>query len=302
VVKHLENKNFVPVLMEGEKLYHYTSAVGLKGIVGKEFWVTESHFLNDRSEFQIGTETYFEILKKYISNTELVQRIIMDLSAEMERLDRIPKVGDRVAYSGDYVISFCLDEDSILMWSEYSDFLGYCIEFDFQKLLDSFKDVYFHGTVIYDKCEQMKYMEETFQEEFFNGIFGTDVLGWEDLDRLSDEQWQDFISDSSVICELYNMFFKKECFAGEREYRFIFSCMHDGGICPSAAKEKQYFRIKNEVYIPFVKQELRSLESLESVMVGPKNESDIAVKGLEYFFRNEKLDVKVKKSAVPLRY
>ena len=148
----------------------------------------------------------------------------------------------------------------------------------------------------------MKYMKETFEESFFDFILGPNVSSWEDLNQLTDAQWKDFINHSSIICLLYNMFFKRECFAGEKEYRFIFSCIHDGGLCREEDREKQYFRIKNQVYIPFVKQRLSSLDSLESVMVGPKNESDIAVKGLEYFFRNEKLDVKVKKSVVPLRY
>jgi len=296
------NENIVPVLEEGDKLYHYTSAAGLQGIVGKEFWVTESHFLNDRSEFQIGIETYLEMIKEYISNDELKNRIIKELKAEMERMYQVPEIGDRVAYYGEYVISFCLEEDSILMWSEYSDFMGYSMEFDFQKLLDSFSNVYFHGTVIYNKQEQMRYMKKTFEKEFFNGKLGSNVLTWEDLLHLNDEQWKDFINHSSVICMLFNMFFKKECFAGEKEYRFIFSCIHDGGLLKEEEWERQYFRIKNGVYIPFVKQQISSLKSLESVMVGPRNESDIAVKGLEYFFRNEKLNVKVKKSAIPLRY
>ena len=59
MTKHLGNENFVPILTEGDKLYHYTSAAGLKGIVEKEFWVTESHFLNDRSEFQNDKEACF---------------------------------------------------------------------------------------------------------------------------------------------------------------------------------------------------------------------------------------------------
>lgn len=32
-------------LEEGDTLYHYTSAEGLQGILGGEFWITESRFL-----------------------------------------------------------------------------------------------------------------------------------------------------------------------------------------------------------------------------------------------------------------
>ena len=35
---------------------------------------------------------------------------------------------------GSYVISFCTSGDSLLMWSEYSDFMGYCMEFEYGKI------------------------------------------------------------------------------------------------------------------------------------------------------------------------
>lgn len=44
---YIDEQIMIPVLSKGDKLYHYTSVAGLKGIVGKEFWITEAHFLND---------------------------------------------------------------------------------------------------------------------------------------------------------------------------------------------------------------------------------------------------------------
>lgn len=61
----------------------------------------------------------------------------------------------------------------------------------------------------------------------------------------------------------------------------VFFCIHDGGRVNDDGREEQYFRIKNEVMIPFVKKRLVSLEVLESVIIGPKNKSDIAEKGVQ---------------------
>lgn len=45
---------------EGDILYHYTSAEGLQGILGGEFWITESRFLNDITEFHIATDVFLK--------------------------------------------------------------------------------------------------------------------------------------------------------------------------------------------------------------------------------------------------
>lgn len=292
----------IPTLKEGDKIYHYTSAAGLQGILGKEFWITECHFLNDSSEFQVGTEVFIELLRNNISDSNMLDKMIADLQAELQELERMPKVGEKCAFAGEYVISFCKDEDSALMWSEYSDFKGYCMEFDFKELLNSFGEVYFHGAVVYNYQEQLQYVENTFTNQFFRDGIIDGIHNWEEINSIKDADYKVFIGHCAIICKLYNMFFKKACFEGEHEYRFIFSSIHDGGLIKDEMREKLYFRIKNEVYIPYIKKKVCSLSGLKSVLVGPKNKSDIAVKGLEYFLRNEKLDVVVKKSEMPLRY
>lgn len=300
---YIDKNIYIPVLSPGDKIYHYTSVAGLKGIVGKEFWVTEQHFLNDSTEFQIGTEVFVDVLKKHILNEKVLERFETRLREEMNEIYRMGRLEEELAFSGEYVISFCLDEDSTLMWSEYSDFMGYCMKFDFQKLLDSFPDRHiFHGKVVYDHEEQLQCIERTFENEIFKYPEFAYASSWEDLNHLKDTEIEDLVQYSSVICDIYNMFFKKSCFAGEYEYRFVFSCGHDGGKYRKEELVPLHFRIKDEVLIPYVKKSVSDLDSLEAVLVGPKNKSDIAVKGLEYFFRNEKLDIEVRKSAMPLRY
>ena len=137
-----------------------------------------------------------------------------------------------------------------------------------------------------------------------HNLLGSDPMKytWDELGNLTDENIENLCIHLSVIISAYNMFFKLGCFKGENEYRFIFFSIHDGGIIRDDDREKQYFRIKNEVLIPYIKKKLLNLDSLESVTIGQKNKSDIAEKGLQYFFRNMKRNVKVQKSQMPIRY
>ena len=104
------------------KIYHNSIAAGIKGITGGEFWVTESHFLNDSTEFTIGTDICMEILEKHMRNP---RRLLYakDLLMEQMRKYYREEQEDTVSGSaeGSYVISFCTNGDSLLMWSEYSD-------------------------------------------------------------------------------------------------------------------------------------------------------------------------------------
>lgn len=106
----------------------------------------------------------------------------------------------------------------------------------------------------------------------------------------------------SVICLLYNMFFKKECFAQEQEYRMVFLCVHKREHQVPENSIPVEYRIKDEVFIPFIRMKLGDISCLKSVCVGTKNTSDLAVKGLRHYFGSRDLEVHVRKSEIPLRY
>lgn len=296
----------IPVLQKGDKLYHYTSAAGLKGICEEEFWITESNFLNDSTEFHVATDIFCEVMDMHMQDREKCECMKKQVCDEIARLKHRGGMHEKVAYCGDYVISFSLDYDSTLMWSEYSDFLGYCMKFDFEKLLHSFpgcNHTIMHGKVIYNHDEQISLIEKAIEHQFLQWPTGFDYLNaWEDFDILTEQEIEDFYWMLAVVIEAYNVFFKLPCFEGEHEYRFVFSCGHDGGRYKPENLEKQYFRIKDEILIPYVRKRLSSLDALEGILIGPKNKSDIAVKGVECFLRNLRLDAKVEKSQMPLRY
>lgn len=301
----IDDTILIPVLEEGDKLYHYTSAAGFHGICNGEFWITESNFLNDFTEFHVATDVFCEVIDKHVTDKQVCGKVKNKVLSEIDRLSHCPEIGEKIAYGGDYVISFSLDYDSTLMWSEYSGFLGYCLKFDFEKLLhDSFdkKCIIQHGQVIYRHEQQVSLIESSIE----NGYFKNDTIpylnSWVDFNDLTDVEIDDFFPILAAEVSVYNQFFKKPCFEGEHEYRFIFYCGHEGGLYKKEELDKQYFRVKDEVLIPFIKKKLTSLKALEEVLIGPKNKSDIAILGAERFLRNLQLDVPVTKSKMPLRY
>ena len=159
----------IPILEKGDKLYHYTSVAGFHGICSGEFWITESNFLNDFTEFHVATDVFCDVMDKHVQNIDVREKVKGKVLSELDRLNRCPKVGEEIAYSGDYVISFSLDYDSTLMWSEYSDFLGYCLKFDFEKLYNSFRrSIIQHGQVIYNYDQQVSLIERALEEGYFN--------------------------------------------------------------------------------------------------------------------------------------
>ena len=49
-------------------LFHYTNAVGMKGIINnRSFWSTDAYFLNDNIELKYGIKIILEKLKFYLN-------------------------------------------------------------------------------------------------------------------------------------------------------------------------------------------------------------------------------------------
>lgn len=296
-------------LKKGDRLFHYTSTEGLLGILGGEFWITESQFLNDVTEFHVATDVLMEVLERNIKNTDTKEILKIATYNQIKRLMKIDErfyvMPEVYAHNGYYVISFCLDKDSILMWSEYSDFCGYCIEFDFDKLIASFSgssDIK-HGKVIYDHKDQVTILEKKIENIVFQSrnLYGN-INSWDDFDKINTRQIRCLSKALALDIPIYNMFFKKECFSGENEYRIVFECNHNEISRTCCERETQYFRIKDNVFIPFIKKKLSSLDSVKSILIGPKNKSDIVEKGIKHFLCYHKIKAQIEKSEMPLRY
>ena len=162
---YLDDWIHVPICQKGDKLYHYTTAEGIRGIVeNREFVATKSDFLNDKMEFQYAVEVMEQLIERYIVNTDLRMQFSAKLKAEIDRIGIISSAHaaldeDEMSF---YVVAFSKQNNNSLLWAEFTDFRGYCLEFDYEKIVEGFRHrVFLHGTVIYDEEEQMNGLLES---------------------------------------------------------------------------------------------------------------------------------------------
>jgi Protein of unknown function (DUF2971) len=205
-----------PSDMDPESLYHYTTAVGLNGIISEgRIRGTNYGYLNDSSELTYGSE--------------VAHRVLSDrLVTEQNRLVRafLKRVGDRLSTAGAaidfYVTCFCqpLNEEAVNdrlgQWRGYGSSLGrFCISFDVEALYDQDKArILDHhaGPVVYDQDRQKKKIERAINEAISTLLGG----------RVSNREFREAIADILVQKLLKEAcFFKHYGFQEENEWRIV---------------------------------------------------------------------------------
>lgn len=298
----IENELGIKELPLDASLFHYTKAAGLKGIIDGEVWMSENHFLNDKSEFGVATEVMRELLESKIGESDKCAYVIKRLSDEATRLNSYGDVDEKVAFAADYVMSLCMDSDSALLWSEFANFQGYSIEFNLGELLESFPGHCCHGSVIYSHADQFSLLEQIVIRDYFENDRWPELSDWKSIERLEGENLESFVLLFGADIAIRNMFFKHECFSGEQEYRIVYSAIHDGGRCASDEYDLVNYRVRDELLIPFIKVNIDPVDSIRSVTTGPLNSSDLYLQGVYHILRSKRMKVPVRKSIVPLRY
>ena len=246
------------------------------------------------------------LIERYIVNTDLRMQFSAKLKAEIDRIGIISSAHaaldeDEMSF---YVVAFSKQNNNSLLWAEFTDFRGYCLEFDYEKIVEGFRHrVFLHGTVIYDEEEQMNGLLESLLSCIHSLVEkgAKDLQGFFEEDAIpSEESLNQLVDAMAVVCSVYTMFFKKSYFAGEEEYRFIFPPLHY-----EKGQDRPQFRLLDQIFLPYIMVELETEQQelpLQSVMVGAKNNSDIAVRGMKYFLKTQGLDIPVLLSDIPLRY
>lgn len=226
---YLDDWIHVPICQKGDKLYHYTTAEGIRGIVeNREFVATKSDFLNDKMEFQYAVEVMEQLIERYIVNTDLRMQFSAKLKAEIDRIGIISSAHaaldeDEMSF---YVVAFSKQNNNSLLWAEFTDFRGYCLEFDYEKIVEGFRHrVFLHGTVIYDEEEQMNGLLESLLSCIHSLVEkgAKDLQGFFEEDAIpSEESLNQLVDAMAVVCSVYTMFFKKAILQGRRNIGSFF--------------------------------------------------------------------------------
>ena len=285
-------------------LYHYTSQIGLVGILrSRGIWATQTHFLNDSSEFRHALQTASRIASVYYYDDDYYEAFGWELQRGVRRIS-----GDDI-----YVASFSERPDLLSQWRGYCPAgSGVCIGFDVDSLNEyCVESGYSLQRCIYEPSEQDEKIKELVdacllmfpsdgvtREEFasmdvksqiernanlhayFSAGAGTDsvtaALDW-------------FCNELSELAPL----FKNSGFHEEAEWRII----------AKAPKSTINFRPGSSYVIPYIDLEILGeprTQSIRDVIVGPNPNQHRCKKSLEIMFQSLGFsEAKVSSSSIP---
>lgn len=279
---------YIESMQPGDLIYHYTSMEGALGILSnREIWVTRWDFLNDKMEFSLAQD----ICREIFSEHRVKKAIISDLIRGIDEFT----YGNKKDMAEYYIFSCSMDADNQLLWNSYSEQIGVNLSFDYQEFSNIYSKCCWDGKVVYSRAEQKEFFEKTVEQLVFGEEEYGGISSWREINTLSGHEYDVFINTISPMGALYNMFFKDEYFAGEKEYRFVYSPI------PRENSMTNY-RIRNNAIIPYKVISVDDFRFLKGIKLGPLNNVDIAEKGIRHLTAGCGLNVDIERSKAPQRY
>lgn len=300
----MDEKRYMDDMIEVEQLagdfnlYHYSTVSGIKGIIeSNQFWASRFDFLNDMSEFKYIYSLLQEVIEENIIGTENQEKLLKCIKE-----DSVWGIYDNHrGKNEEYVISLSTERDSLALWAEFSGSVGYNIGFRGQELIELLHKKYtimWNGKIIYDIEEQKSKIKKLIFDkipQILNKSFD-DIIS--EVEPTKDGLL-DFAQVLVMACSVYAMFFKKEEFKDENEYRIVISNI-------GKKKTPVLFREKDGFLLPYVEVKIDEDGErlpISQITVGPKNSIDLAINGMEVYLiaKGYNPDI-VKKTSLSLRY
>lgn len=275
-----------------QTLYHYTGIHSLMGMVEtNNLWMSKGTFLNDSSEL-----FYFrDVLKAVLGKMDIPHdkerwhRFIGELEKAMARfLSEIEDGGFEV-----YVFSLSYSPDSLALWYNYAKGEGYNLGFTREELLSGIQRSPAGGALLHGLVEYSRQKQELILMGLLLGTFQLlDEFTWQEAEGVLEKHFFTVVATCAI-------FFKDPTFASEEEYRI--AMIHHLDEAPANVS----FRAQNGVIIPYIAVNFKERLPISHVTIGPKNNIDIAKRGMEQYLKTkgyELKDLTIKKSVAALRY
>ena len=243
-----------------ETLYHYTTQVGLLGIIGNdELWMTHTQYLNDTQEFRHAIDLVIaEIKRRIAAATGSLEKIILG-----EMLGNLSP--DNASMN---VCVACFSEvgDSLSQWRAYGGSVaGYSIEFCVSHmLLVTGREGFQLARCIYDDGEKRDLVANFVEANLQNIVQHRDEPSTVD----NDPQYWRKGGEMVAYLNRFGPVLKDESFSDEREWRIIskpLMCTRETfGYRPGASMIIPYYRLAltNTIEQPGEKR-------FRTVVVGP---------------------------------
>jgi Protein of unknown function (DUF2971) len=248
------------------RLYHYTNAHGLLGILkSKALWATDVHLLNDRWELTYGHD--------------FIQRFLEERNTKLSGIftDKMPPDKHEASL---YSTCFCENGDLLSQWRGYSGKAdGYSIAFDFDAIKATPNVILFK--ILYRADEQLRMIASYFEE--LEGVFtGMD---------LPTEQGTNLLRTALDTFWGLALRFKHPSFEEESEWRIL---------AGAVSKFEENFRVSGGHVLPYVEIPYNPA-GLTEVCQGPGAYRDSSRTALERCLKAANFPAtRVLKSRIPL--
>lgn len=280
-------------------IYHYTSPDGVLGILTThKLWLSEITYMNDESEI-----TYtFDLLKNILNeNSDNISQSFREaIEKRVKKRTQLPSnLFDYVNRDSIFVACFSTKNDELSLWNYYTktgSMAGYNIGFKVNKLVEKVisqlkvRHHFIYGKTICEKCKQKNYIKEAIEE--YNLLYQK-MPTTEDKENVLKSFWG--------LIHIFSLFFKKEAFKNENEYRFVITEYTD-----ILQKRNRAFqinnRIQNGLIIPYIELDFDK-GSVSEITISPTIKQISYKAGVESLLhQNEYHQTQVKMSEIPLRY
>lgn len=279
-------------------LYHYTTPVGLKGILEtQKIWGTESSYLNDAQEIKYGVGFVTNYLSEIRTRESGLTAQLAGLAMEKLCADVDTEI---------YLACFCERGDLLSQWKGYTNFGGgYSIGFKASDLFRTKRKSPFYGIsirrVVYDKKTQAEMIDSEIKavcEIACNLISEYSEYSNYIIEHAS----RHLAHDLTVLL----MQFKANAFQEEQEWRAIWD--NNGG----SSREEPLpveFRVSGKDIVPYVELDIAPSAQkqvwflpIEEIIVGPRIDLNKARKSIGLIYRYLSTDMPlVNGSSVPLQ-
>ncbi|PNY79412.1 DUF2971 domain-containing protein [Deinococcus koreensis] len=273
---------------DSASVFHYTTAAGLKGIVEtNSLWATSANFLNDKEEIVHGIKEKNRVVD------EILEQPRTDPTYK-EFVASLKSDEDDESANSTYLICFTNNGDQLSQWRGYgSTSVGFCIEFDIDKLGEFFNSAQranmiilnIFDNVMYSRPEKSALLRNIIQEYYDKLIeFGVSE------DATCSNHCLRFLSDYLGLLKNYN-------FREESEVRASF------GILDFLGHEGLSYRVQNGIFVPHLILKSEDLKlPIKSIRVGPNSDFHRINKGLKVFLqKNDQETVIIQDSKIPYR-
>ncbi len=290
-------------------IYHYTSPLAFQSIIeNQKLRFSDRYYLNDGSEGKAIMQLCLDELDEVAPDDPKFKECLKE---ECNKRYKKPQRDNFYVFQ----CSFSVDQDSLCLWNYYTkgDCLrGYNLHFksgELRRKIEMQPDKccdkgtsgrpkgrtpqIISAKVVYKKREQKKIVKQVIQQ-FYNFSVAHS--------RCDEKFTIEILVDKLMIL---GVFFKKECFEPEHEYRFAISLYLNNDGTYAAIKEKQEFLEKDGLFVPYVDLKFAP-EALKSVYVSPTLDLERARESILRLSQGkfpQFSDVSlIKQSGIPLRY